>query len=523
MAQTPGQNDQRNQKNKIYVIGIGGSGAKCVESLVYLSAIGLLDNSELKILLVDADADNGNSQRTIESLKLNQDVKMIFNNNTFLKSSFMRGNFELYPSWNPLSGLSGNNLELIFLLETIRTRHRPLGDLFDALYNAKERTAPLDVGFRGKPPIGSAVVSRLNLDFQNGVWAQFINNIRDDANDANTNVTIHLFGSIFGGTGAAGLPTLASILDEKLRLEVSGQENNDNPIRNSIRLNATLLLPYFEFDRPTDQASDVYAESQFFPLNTQAALSYFTTQPSQSIDNLYLVGNTNNSSYTPSTGNTTQLNEANIVEIYAALAVAHGVSAPLQPDSFKVSFISRGSPNLFEWDDFPPGVNQASFKDRISTAVRFAYAWKYNISLELNEALIDPLRFSRGAPWFHRLFRTVLNDESPEIVFKAEHEASKELTKWCDSFLLWASQIGESTAEDNDDKLINLNQEYFSKSNGRYAKDILSIVKDEGEVNSHVRRSRKLHSIKDKLADIKVDTNELGGIRLLAHSLLRHC
>jgi hypothetical protein len=40
---------------RIYAIGIGGSGAKCLEAVTFLHAIGIFGDSCLNILLVDAD------------------------------------------------------------------------------------------------------------------------------------------------------------------------------------------------------------------------------------------------------------------------------------------------------------------------------------------------------------------------------------------------------------------------------------------------------------------------------------
>ena len=46
-----------------YVIGIGGTGARCVEAIIYLAAAGLFE-SPLHILLIDPDQNNGNANRT---------------------------------------------------------------------------------------------------------------------------------------------------------------------------------------------------------------------------------------------------------------------------------------------------------------------------------------------------------------------------------------------------------------------------------------------------------------------------
>src|SRR5215210_6576444 len=43
-----------------YFIGIGGTGARCLEAVVYLASAGLLKNN-LHLLIIDPDANNGNS------------------------------------------------------------------------------------------------------------------------------------------------------------------------------------------------------------------------------------------------------------------------------------------------------------------------------------------------------------------------------------------------------------------------------------------------------------------------------
>lgn len=48
-----------------YMIGIGGTGAKCLEAFIHLCGAGLLKDSQpVKIVYVDADVSCGNLQRT---------------------------------------------------------------------------------------------------------------------------------------------------------------------------------------------------------------------------------------------------------------------------------------------------------------------------------------------------------------------------------------------------------------------------------------------------------------------------
>lgn len=44
----------------IYIIGIGGTGARCIEAIIHFAALGLFNQETLHLLFVDADETNGN-------------------------------------------------------------------------------------------------------------------------------------------------------------------------------------------------------------------------------------------------------------------------------------------------------------------------------------------------------------------------------------------------------------------------------------------------------------------------------
>ena len=55
---------------KVYLIGIGGTGAKCIKAAVHLHASGGYGKDlKLGVLLVDADASNGNLQSARETVQ----------------------------------------------------------------------------------------------------------------------------------------------------------------------------------------------------------------------------------------------------------------------------------------------------------------------------------------------------------------------------------------------------------------------------------------------------------------------
>lgn len=47
----------------VFVVGIGGTGMRCIESFVHLCAIGMFDDTEVHLLAMDTDKDNGNFRR----------------------------------------------------------------------------------------------------------------------------------------------------------------------------------------------------------------------------------------------------------------------------------------------------------------------------------------------------------------------------------------------------------------------------------------------------------------------------
>ena len=101
-------------------------------------------------------------------------------------------------------------------------------------------------------------------------------------------------------------------------------------LRSVVHINASLLLPYFGFDKPQDGEQSVFAETKFFALNTQAALQYLTENSNGIFDTVYLIGNENRENYKSSTGGAQQQNNAHFVELYAAMAMVHGAEQPVE-------------------------------------------------------------------------------------------------------------------------------------------------------------------------------------------------
>ena len=61
--------------SKYFVIAIGGTGMRCLESFVHLCAVGLFDDKEINVLTLDTDAQNGNKERTESLIHLYSSIK----------------------------------------------------------------------------------------------------------------------------------------------------------------------------------------------------------------------------------------------------------------------------------------------------------------------------------------------------------------------------------------------------------------------------------------------------------------
>ncbi len=488
---------------KIYAIGVGGSGAKCVEAAIFLHSLGVYGESELRILLVDADTSNGNSQRTGVNFRTTADAQQAFDQG---KSPFMKGKFFHYGTWNPLADqIHNTNLAAVFNKQALQASAPPLAKLFDALYSPAEQGADLGVGFRGRPPIGSAVMSRLELDDlnhnQGGGWQQLFSNLTTDLGVGHGDeVVVHFFGSIFGGTGASGVPTLAKL--------ISNQLQQDN-LR--VRIHASLLLPYFAFEKPDDGDQTVFAETRFFALNTQAALQYLTEQSDGCFDSVYLIGDKAQTKYQSSTGGKRQENGAHFVELYGALAANHGFGQGI--GETRAHYISRGDINNLLWTDLP---DSEIAKQALSKGVRFAYAWFYNFSLELQCAgKLGGKKFAKGAPWFQQFFALKAGDGDKPLVDDPQEIAKNDLlTAWARGFLQWAQQV--SSAHVGGEQLFQLkNLEDLHQTPG-YREYLHQLIVDR-EKSKEAQKGDRLDTIKNRLADQgKTYDNGVFG---LAHAL----
>ncbi|HNW89223.1 MAG TPA: hypothetical protein PKN48_06140 [Bacteroidales bacterium] len=364
---------------KNYLIGIGGTGAKVVESVVNMCAAGY-GPEELSVFLIDPDAGNGNLNKTITLIKkynlcydaLNIDA---LSNRTFFKTKISISKEDKGIYWSIFEENSSSTLSshiyYTILKESFAESY--LGDLVDVLFSENELKEPLNKGFRGHPSIGSVVMSDPPKD--KDPFKEFFNDIKTKSNEHE--VKVFLAGSIFGGTGAAGVPTLGA---DNL-IKGLGKLGED---KNSVLLGAALILPYFSFSQNNDVTKEkMFVTNEDFPIATKGALEYYSDK-GLAFDQLYFIGdNLLQDVGEFSVGSSTQKNDPHYIEIVVGMAAFDFFNQKIDKStSEKKFFIAARDDNSIGWTDFPVAredtlvvPRQNGFKLLTSAFTTFAYSF----------------------------------------------------------------------------------------------------------------------------------------------------
>jgi hypothetical protein len=498
----------------LFAIGVGGTGAKCLEALTNLHACGLLvdDNNtpvRLGTFLVEPDQESTLLNRAETAIERYRKMRSLLAKHT---DSFALGDLRHYGNWSPLSNSFGAiRLDQVFAKALLRTQAEGLGSLFDCLFPPEEQVADLGVGFRGRPPIGAAVMSRINLvtEAQTGQWQQMLGDIRTAAGSEKATF-IHLFGSVFGGTGASGVPTLGQmlknwLLEEKLR---------------SVRVHASLLLPYFDFEGQAEQDTGVHAEARNFQLNTDAALQHLCARGESCFDHIYIIGSDIKARYGFSIGGRSQENAAHLVELFAALGVKHSLSSK----SLKgyAYLLSRQKENLISWNDIPDSDFVGA---GLARGARFAVAWLNNFSLELDRAQeLSMAAFLSGAPWAQQFFQISGQDRftqggKPSIRSTDELNIKGAIDGYCETFLQWLQQISANTGS-------GFNQQLFDPSllrrNQVHENALGSVVRGSARPTL-IEKEDTVEAIKVQMDNLSRDQIHHKGVAGLADTLWSLC
>ena len=476
-----------------YAIGIGGTGAKCLESLIHLTAAGMMPDGDLHLLFVDPDTSNGSRARVEKTLAHYEACKKQFDlgQTHLLKTKIDPADPIL---WTPFKE-TNPSLNRFFHYENFRDSSA--GKLFDVLYSRSEKESTLEEGFRGHPSIGSAVMAKtVNLE-KDETWSLFRKKIADDDEGAK----VFLAGSIFGGTGASGFPTIAQIVKNAL----------------DVKLGGALLLPYFKFD---DGDNDkLKAKSNEFLMNTQTALKHYHLWNQTGIyDAVYLFGDESRTDVENALGGPKQENAPHFIELYAALAAIDFFARDFEANQDAQYFMTaREQSHQLKWTDLPDGNNGDTVRSRIGQLARFAFAYLsvYHPALE---KIADRSKEAYRASWYVDFF------EQRKIVI--DRALLSSLEKYCNAFLLWLANIQGNCSDTVAIRLIdysayavkNADSGFDLKPSQNFSNDVSHLIQSQTEIESDV-----LNKLWKRMCDSRSKGRDAQGIGKFLRALYENC
>lgn len=277
--------------DKLFLIAIGGTGMRCLESFVHLCAAGLFDNRTIEILTLDTDNLNGNKDRVENLINLYNKVKTNDAQNEggeARSETFFSAKLNLRSFYTDYSKPKRKTLQALMSTEGLTPQQRQNNeDLTDLFFDRDSvQQFPLDHGYRAQTHLGSLLMYHgiveaarnatrggANVLPQETELKEFIQLLNKNSSGAR----VFVFGSVFGGTGASSIPVIPRALADALKI-ITGGNNELNPQR--VKFGTTLLTDYFSFSIPSEaqrKRDKVIADSNNFALNSQAALTFYNS------------------------------------------------------------------------------------------------------------------------------------------------------------------------------------------------------------------------------------------------------
>ena len=411
------------------IIGVGGTGAKVVESFIHLCGAGLGPAEDVTVAWIDQDVANGNTERARTTLQDYMLARRILRDNAdhgipasmtcdLLRTDLtpLGGDIESdYCLWVPHRESNTTLAEIICynLIKPVSVKN-----LARVLFASgkTELDMELNEGYRGRPHVGSAafLVSLKG----NRSWELLRKNI-EDAYEGDARV--FLCGSVFGGTGAAIFPTLAR------RVREDGKQG--------LRIGGALMLPYFTFRSPDDDETANVALSNQMLLQSRFALEYYDSLLGTRVfDELYLLGWREPFALPyHAAGARGQRNPPLVPELLAALAAARFFRTPAQdaPAATVYHCHARSVGDTFAWHDLPEVVeDERRVADVYASWLRFCALWCFDYGKAIRLGRARDIR----EPWRRR----ILGD----AFFNGDGaEAARHVHGYVDTFLQYAAAM----------------------------------------------------------------------------------
>ena len=419
-----------------YVFYVGGSGSKMLEASLHAAAAGVFNvtGAPVNTVIVDLDQTGGNLKRAKSLIGIYKDVRASIGDREVKEGSAdigFRTDFDLYA----LTSVEERAMSGILASTTIGDDR----EIARALYTDYELEMSYQRGFYGHPNVGAHFfASQLPNLPDNHSFTEVIDKIRQELVRGGR-PRILLAGSIFGGTGASAIPSIAKYIRQLTDL------NPDPDARRTVGggavIGAMLLLPYFA----TTKGDGVIDYTQFEP-KAKAALEYYAKEGVGYGDNkvfnaIYMVGSQDKVVYSYCTGGSEQNNAAHLVDFLGAEAVSHFLTTnpdgyqPEEQDGHWLFNLDLKQPNdegktLLGWDAFPEETVRGGFGRLLRTAFVLATSYGNPIVKDMS----GKQSFFRGQDAATKLFfkKVKADNEREEAVrcFRSTGLYFTELVRW---------------------------------------------------------------------------------------------
>lgn len=431
---------------KYYILGIGGSGALALESLVHLCATGIVGDNELIIKIIDPDETNENVQRTQRTI---QNYIKVRNEMKEGCSEFFKTNIIYKGVWNPNKGDNYNLEHGISYVQLNKEDNVKYKFLTNLLFSEEKRKEKLDKGYKGNPMIGTIFMKDFEED---DIFNEMI---------SEPSLKLFVFGSLFGGTGAAGLPVMGKSL--KTKLSKSSKKSY---------IGSCIFLPYFNVKKPSEKEDSKLNElninlkpdsDNFLPAIKFAIPFYLDKAENKEngYDSIYFLGcpdSFENSQIEFAMGGSDQKNKSHYLNLFAASSFLDFIqnednSANNKDTSIFATSVEKTEIKL-NYKNLPLGFQELKNKRIESFYVSSLFYLKYF----LNEGKNTPASMT----WFNHESKGLHLDES-----FFNNIFTDNLKTYFEKYLIWFGQISNNVI-----KLELFNTEFYD-----YEKDILNVDK----------------------------------------------
>lgn len=310
---------------RIFVFAIGGTGSRVLTSLIMQLAAGIrptdqngkiIKDLSIVPIIVDPHEDNAGLQQATELLDNYRSIhNSIYGKQELNAEGFFSVKIETLKEINAanvsadkfffkMQRVSDNRFDKFIGLEDMSPENRLFAQL---LFPKEELETRMHEGFYGSPNIGCIALNEFKK-------SKDFDAFRSAYSEGDK---LFFIGSIFGGTGAAGLPLfITSIRD----LEHIDNEDTGKTLCAKAPIGALVVMPYFSIAKDDES---VINDTEF-TIKTRSALRYYETNLNNYIHNIYYIADpsgTQDFENDPGNKNNQKGNKSHIVEFAGSLAL----------------------------------------------------------------------------------------------------------------------------------------------------------------------------------------------------------